>query len=367
MAEIRTETIMVNFGPQHPSTHGVLFVLVELDGEVVVGVEPKIGYLHRAIEKLSENRKYNQVIPLFDRCDYLSAFSNELGYVMAVEKLLGVEVPERAEYIRVILVELNRIASHLLWLSAYGLDLGALTPLFYAFREREKILDLFEMAAGYRLMPNYLRFGGVKEDLPSDFTKKALEFVEEFPSRVDEYEGLLSENEIFLVRTKGIGKWKREEMINVGVTGPMLRATGLKWDLRKSEPYSIYDRFEFEIPVGENSDCYDVYQIRMKEMRESAKIVRQAIEGLPEGKVRAKLPLVVKPPAGESYVRIEAPRGELGVQVVSDGSEQPYRVKIRTPSFVNLMALPVILKGWKVADFIAILGILDVVLGEVDR
>lgn len=367
MAKMITETVRLNMGPQHPSTHGVLFVILYLDGEVIVDADPNIGYLHRSIEKIAENRSYSQVIGYLDRNDYMTAFSNELGYVMAVEQMLGIEVPERAEYLRVIVVELNRIASHLLFAAAYGMDLGAITPFFYGFREREKVLDLFDMIAGYRMTPNYLRVGGVKEDIPEGFLEKTLEFVEEFPTRLDEYEALLTTNEIFLIRTKDVGNWTKEQAINLGITGPMLRATGFKWDLRKEEPYSVYDKFDFEIPVGEKGDCYETFVVRMQEMRESAKIVKQAIENLPEGEVRTRLPRIIKPPKGEAYTRIESPRGELGNYVVSDGTGRPYRHKVRAPSFVNLMTLQEILKGWKVADVVAIIGILDIVLGEVDR
>lgn len=365
--ESKTETIMLNMGPQHPSTHGVLYVILELDGEFISRAEPCIGYLHRGIEKMAENRDYYQTIPLTNRCDYVIAFAYEHAYVLAVEKLLGIKVPERAEYIRIIMMELARIASHLLWISAYGMDLGAFTPIMYAFRDREYIMDLFDMAAGYRLMPNYFRFGGVKEDIPDGFIEKTLEFTDIMLAGVDEYEALLSGNEIFIARTKNVGHFKKDWAINIGLTGPALKSTGFKWDLRKEEPYSIYDRFEFDIPVGTNGDCYDAYKIRMQEMRESVKIIKQAASQIPDGAVRANLPRVIKPPKGEAYARVESSRGEIGAYVVSDGSSRPFRFKLRAPSFVNLMTLPTVLVGEKIADVVAIIGILDVVLGEVDR
>lgn len=377
MAKLTTETIKVNFGPQHPSTHGVLYVEVELDGEVVADAEAHIGYLHRAIEKLAEYRHYNQVIVLLDRTDYITAFSNELAFVLAVEKIMQIEPPERAQYLRVILTELNRIASHLFFYGTYGLDLGATTPFLYAFREREKVLDLFDMAAGYRMTPNFFRFGGVKEDVTKEFFDKSLEFVRSLPSFIDDYENLLSGNEIFILRTQHLKLMSSQRAINWGITGPVLRATGVNWDLRKKEPYSGYEKFDFEVPLEKHGDCYSAYKIRLREMRESAKIVEQAIEGLPSGPVIAphktsegtnpKQPLIVKPPKGEAYATVESPRGELGMYVISDGSEYPYRLRIRPPTFVNLMALREFVRGWKVADLVAFIGILDIVLGEIDR
>ena len=367
MAELKTETITVNFGPQHPSTHGVLYLLVELSGEIIVHIEANIGYLHRSFEKLAEYRHYNQFSAMLDRADYMSAFFNETAFNLAIEKIAGVRVPERAEYLRVILMELNRISSHLLFYGTYGLDIGAQTPFLYAFREREKILDLFDMAAGYRMTPNYIRVGGVKEDVTDEFLDASLKFCAELPGFVSDYEGLLTGNEIFQLRTQGLGLMEPADAINFGLTGPVLRATGVDWDLRRDDPYGIYDRFEFEIPVFENGDCFDAYRIRLKEMLESAKIVKQAIDSLPDGPVRLDLPIIPKPPRGEAYARVESPRGELGMYVVSDGSEYPWRAKVRPPSFVNLAALPHIAKGWKIADLVAYVGVLDIVLGEIDR
>ncbi len=389
---IRTEELILNMGPQHPSTHGVLHVLLELDGEVVVGVEPSIGYIHRGIEKILENRQYYQCMPLINRLDYLASLSNEFGFVRAVEELLGFEVPLRAEYIRVIMAELARIASHLLWLGTFGLDLGAITPFLYAFREREKALDLIEMVTGSRMMSNYNRFGGVRIDLPADFFGEAYKFLDEFGKRVDEYEQLLTTNEIFLVRTKGIGIISKGDAIDLGVTGPILRASGFSWDLRKNKPYSVYTNFDFEIPTGTMGDCYDRYLVRIREMRESAKIIQQALEGLPSGpyimrdfkfilppkdELKSSMEALIhhfelivkgfKPPAGEVYSSIEAPRGELGFYLISDGSPRPYRVKIRAPSFVNLQALSKLIKGMMIGDVVAIIGSLDIVLGEIDR
>jgi NADH-quinone oxidoreductase subunit D len=389
---IRTEELILNMGPQHPSTHGVLHVLLKLNGEVVVDAQPSIGYIHRSIEKLVENRLYYQCMPLICRLDYLAALSNEFAFVRTVEELLGISIPERAEYIRVVMAELARIASHLVWLGTFGLDLGAMTPFLYCFREREEALDLIEMATGSRMMSNYMRVGGVKLDLPADFFDAARSFADDFVHRVDEYEQLLTTNEVFLVRTKGIGVLTKEEAINLGVTGPILRASGQGFDLRKNRPYSVYDRFDFEIAVAENGDCYDRYLVRIKEMRESARIVRQGLDSMPEGTHILHAPKLVlppkdelkismeslihhfelivkgmKPPAGEIYSSIESPRGELGFYLISDGSPKPYRLKIRAPSFVNLQALPAMIKGMMIGDVVAIIGSLDIVLGEIDR
>lgn len=367
MSELRTESIRVNFGPQHPSTHGVLYLVVDLDGEILVNVEPVIGYLHRGMEKIFENRNYTQCIAIIDRADYMSAFFNEMALVYSLEKLMDVDVPPRGEYIRVILMELNRIASHLLFYGAYGMDVGAVTPFLYSWREREKIMDLFELAAGYRLHPNYFRVGGVKEDITEEFLQGSLKFVQELPAWLKEYETLLTYNEIFNLRTRNVGKMTPEWAINLGMTGPLLRATGFRWDVRRGDPYSIYDKFDFEVPVGTHGDCFDAYRIRILEMIQSAKIVEQAISSIPEGRVRMRTKLNVKPPKGEVYARIESPRGELACYIVSDGSEKPYRAKLRAPSFVNLQAVPELLKGKLIADIIALLGIIEPVMGEVDR
>jgi len=367
MEEITTEYFDVNMGPQHPSTHGVCRFVLKMDGEQVVDLVPHIGYLHRSLEKIAENRTYLQYIPFTDRIDYVSAMFCNHGFVSAVEKLAGIQTPERAEYIRVIMMELNRIASHLVWLGTFSLDLGAITPFLYCFREREKILDLFEMTCGQRMTFNYMRVGGVSVDLPDEFIPKAKEFVNYFAPRVDEYEDILTHNPIFLARTKNIGILDQKIAINYSVTGPPLRGTGLKWDLRKNESYSIYDRFDFEIPTGTVSDVWDRYMVRIREMREANKIVRQALENLPAGDFKAKTPTVFKPPQGEVYFRIEAPRGEMGFYIISDGTTKPYRVKVRTGSFNNLMAMPILCKGVLIADIVAIFGSLDVVMPEVDR
>lgn len=363
-----TETILVNFGPQHPSTHGVLHVMAEISGEQVVAVKPIVGYLHRGIEKIAENRTYPQVQVLCDRMDYISAFATEMAYCRAVEKLAGIEVPERAEYIRTLFAELVRLASHLIWFGTYANDLGAWTPLLYAMLDREYILDFFEETAGSRMMPNYFRFGGVREDLPEGLLEKVHRYIDEyFFKQLDDYEGLVTGNEIFVSRTKGINPITTEQAIEWGLTGPLLRATGAPRDLRKDDPYSIYDKLDFKVCVAEGGDCFARYRVRMDEMRESAKMILQVIDKMPEGEIRSKVPKVLKPPEGEAYVRTESPRGELGVYVVSDGTNKPYRVHFRSPAYINLSALPRLAIGWKVADMIAIIGSIDIVLGEVDR
>ncbi|MCL6649994.1 MAG: NADH-quinone oxidoreductase subunit D [Chloroflexi bacterium] len=359
--------LTVNMGPQHPSTHGVFRMLLQVDGERVVGVEPFIGYLHRGSEKLCEVETYRQIIPLFDRLDYLSAFNNELAFVMAVEKLLGVSVPERAEYIRVILCELNRVASHLMFYGAYGIDTGAMTPFMFGFRERERIQHLFESVSGARMMHNYFRPGGLNMDVPDDFADHLRALLPVLERGLREADQLLSKNEIFLARTRGIGVISAEDAIRWSLSGPMLRASGVAEDVRRSEPYSVYDRFEFAIPVGDQGDCYDRYLVRLLEIEQSLRIIRQAIDQLPSGPVMGNVPKVIRPPAGECYVRCENPRGELGVYLVSTGERRPYRVKVRGPSFVNLSAIQQLLLGSYVADAVVILGSIDIVLGEVDR
>lgn len=365
--KVGTEEFIVNMGPQHPSTHGVCRLLLKMDGEVIVDVIPYIGYLHRSMEKIAENRTYLQYIPFTDRIDYVSAMFCNHVFCMAVEKLAQIPVPERAEYIRVIVDELNRIASHLIWLGTFALDLGAITPFLYCFREREKILDLLEMVCGQRMTFNYMRFGGVSRDLPPEFIPKAKEFVQYFKPRVDEYEAILTNNPIFLGRTKGVGILEKKTAIDYSVTGPNLRATGLRWDLRKEEPYSIYDRFEFDIPTGTNSDVWDRYIVRIQEMRQANRIVEQALESIPEGEIKTKTPTVFRPPKGEVYARIESTRGEMGFYIVSDGSTIPYRIKLRTASFSNLAVLPEMSRGWKIADIVAIFASLDVIMPDVDR
>jgi len=363
---LRTETYTLNMGPQHPSTHGVLRVVLELDGETVVRAQPVIGYLHRGIEKLAEARTYPQFIPYTDRLDYISGMNNNLGYCQAVEKLLGAEVPPRAEYLRVIMAELNRIASHMIFFASIAIDLGASTGMMYAFRDREKILDLFDMVCGARMTFNYIRIGGVAADVPEEFLTGVQRFLDYFPSALAEYHGLITGNEIFYHRLKGMCILSREQALDLGLTGPMLRAAGIAYDVRKVEPYGVYDRFTFNIPVGTVGDNWDRYLLRLKEMEESASIIRQALNSLPDGPVMAKIPKVIKPPAGEVYHRVENPRGELGFYIVSDGSVKPYRLHIRRPSFVNLQALDPMCRGVKIADVIAALAVLDPVLGEVD-
>jgi NADH-quinone oxidoreductase subunit D len=365
---IETEPFVVNIGPLHPSTHGVFRMRTTLDGEVVVDLEPVFGYLHRGIEKLAEERTYTGCIPLTDRLDYLASMSNNFAYVLAVEKLAGIAVPERAEYIRVIMAELQRIASHLIAVGAFLNDCGAFqTPIVYMIREREKILDLFEMASGQRLTYNYMRVGGVSQDIPDEFLPALEKFLKEMPGWINEYDQLLKKNEILLARAKGVGILPKELAINIGASGPVLRASGVKWDIRRADPYSIYDRFEFDIPTGAASDCYDRYRVRVEEMRQSLRILKQAMKGLPGGEVRSQVPHIVYPPVGEAYAHIEAPKGDLGFYLVSDGSIAPYRLHVRAPTLINLTALPDMAQGWKVADLVIIFGSIDICMAEVDR
>ena len=393
MTEATTQQVMtINMGPQHPSTHGVLRLILELDGETVVKATPHIGFLHRGVEKLAEYKTYHQFITLTDRLDYLAPLSNNLGYVQAVEKLLNIEAPKRSQYIRMILCELTRIQSHLLWLATQALDIGAMTVFFYCFRERETINNIFEMAAGARMNLSYFRIGGVARDLPDGFVEKVREFVNDFPARLRDYETLLTKNKIWLMRTKNVGVISAEDAINYGLSGPSIRGSGVKWDVRKSEPYSSYDEMDFIIPVGQNGDVYDRYIVRLEEMRQSNEIVRQAMDTIPKGKFIAELPDVtlpqkenlkksmealiqhfkvvtggICPPVGEVYACVEAPKGELGFYIVSDGTKNPYRVKIRPPSFVNLEGLQKMVEGHMIADVVAVIGSLDIVLGEIDR
>jgi len=354
-------------GPQHPSTHGVLRLMLTLDGEVVVDAIPDIGYLHRGTEKLAELRNYVQFLTLTDRLDYITAMMNNLCYVQAVEKLLNVQPPERAEFIRVICCELNRIASHLLFIGTFGLDVGASTPFLYCFRERETILDLFEMACGARLTYSYFRIGGVSADLPPGFVEKARDFIQRLPRTIDENDELLTYNKIFMARTQGVGVLSPEDAKDFGVSGPVIRGSGVPMDVRRDDPYSVYDRFDFKVVTYPEGDCFARYRVRVDEIRESLKIVEQALGMLPEGDILAKVPKTIRPAAGEAYSRVESSRGDLGCYIISDGSGSPYRLKWRGPSFVNLGAVPHMLKGWKVADVVAILGSIDIVLGEVDR
>ncbi len=362
-----TNELVLNMGPQHPSTHGVLRVILKLDGEKVLGTECVIGYLHRGVEKIAENRTYVQFAPYVDRMDYVAAVSNGLGYCLAIETLLAVEIPERAQAVRVILSELNRIASHLLWLGTHALDIGAITPVFYCFREREEVLKIFEKYCGARLTTHAFRIGGLLYETYDGFEKDCLTFCDWLEGKVDEYEELLTTNRIWLGRTKGVGILNAEDCKDYGVTGPVLRAAGVKWDIRKALPYSGYEKYDFDVPTAENGDTYDRYLVRIAEMRQSVRIIRQGVENLPSGPIKGKVAKVLKPPIGEAYTSIEAPKGELGYFVVSDGSTQPYRLRVRPPSFVNLQALDKMCRGSLVADVVAIIGTIDIVLGEVDR
>ncbi|HEV3220380.1 MAG TPA: NADH-quinone oxidoreductase subunit D [Candidatus Acidoferrales bacterium] len=361
------DEIIINMGPQHPSTHGVLRVKLKLDGEKIVDSECIIGYLHRGVEKIAEHRTYQQFAPYVDRMDYVAAVSNGLGYCEAVEKLMAVEAPPRARVIRTILTELQRIASHLVWLGTHALDIGALTPIFYCFREREEILKIFEKYCGARLTTHAFRIGGLQYEAYDELEKDVERFCKDFKHKVDEYETLLTDNRIWLGRTKGIGVISGEDAIAMGATGPVLRASGVQWDIRKAAPYASYDQYQFDIPTGKNGDTFDRYMVRMEEMRQSARICLQAIENIPTGPIMARIGKVLKPPPGEVYHSIEAPKGELGYYIVSDGTTQPYRVRIRPPSFVNLQAFDKMARGHLVADVVAIIGTLDIVLGEVDR
>ena len=362
-----TIDLMVNMGPQHPSTHGVFRMVLWIDGERVVRAEPHIGYLHRGSEKLCEGELYSQIITLFDRLDYVANLNGELAFCLTVEKLMGLEVPDRASYIRVILCELNRIASHMLFYGVYGLDAGAMTPILYGFRERERIQSLFESVTGARMMHNYIRVGGVKGDLPEDFGSRMGVLTDQLKQGVEECDELLSQNEMFIARTKGIGTITAEDAIDFGVSGPALRASGVLEDIRISEPYSVYDRFDFGIPVGTYGDCWDRYYVRIEEMRQSLLIIEQAMQQMEPGPITANVRRIARPPKGEAYLRTESPRGDFGVFLVSDGSDKPYRVKVRAPSFANLQALRHMLRDAYVADSVVILGSIDIVLGEVDR
>jgi NADH-quinone oxidoreductase subunit D len=359
--------LVLNMGPQHPATHGVLRVKLKLDGERVLGTECIIGYLHRGVEKIAENRTYAQFTPYVDRMDYCAAVTNGMGYVEAVEKLLGVEIPPRAQYTRMILAELQRIASHLIWLGTHALDIGAMTPVFYTFREREEVLKIFEEYCGARLTTHAFRIGGLQYDLYDGFERAVVKFCDYFLPKIDEYEQLLTKNRIWINRTRNVGVISGEDAIALGVTGPVLRGSGVKWDIRKAQPYEAYDKVEFDIPIGERGDTYDRYIVRMAEMRQSVRIIRQCVERLAPGPIFGKVGKVIKPPAGEVYHSIEAPKGELGYYVVSDGTVNPYRVRVRPPSLLNLQALDKMAHGHLVADVVAIIGTIDIVLGEVDR
>jgi NADH-quinone oxidoreductase subunit D len=364
---IRTEEMLLNVGPQHPSTHGVFRLVLKIDGEIIVEAKPVIGYLHRGTEKLAENLQYTQIIPYTDRMDYVSAMTNNYVIVHAVETMMGIQIPERAEYLRVLAMELNRVASHLLWWGTFILDFGATSPLLYAFRDREMILNLLNELSGARLTFNYMRVGGVKWDAPEGWLEKVAEFIPYLRGQLKGYHQLVSGNEIFLNRTKGIGKYTKEDAINYSLSGANLRSTGVKWDLRKDEPYSIYDRFDFDVVTREEGDALARYYCRLGEIEESIKIIEQALEQFPkEGEIMAKVPKIIKAPKGEAFVRIEGSRGEIGCYISSDGKKEPYRLKFRRPSFYNLQILPKLLEGESISNLIAILGAVDIVLGEVD-
>ncbi len=365
---IKTEPLVVNIGPQHPSTHGVFRMRVTLDGEQITDAEMVIGYLHRSMEKLAEERTWTQNIPFTDRMDYLAAMTGNLSYCLAVERLAGIEVPERAQCLRVLFAELQRIASHAMANGTFINDCGAWqTPLFYMFREREKILDLFEMTCGARLTINYMRIGGVAFDIPDEFMPRLRALMDELPDRIAEYEQLLVDSEILLMRSRDIGVLPPDLAMSASVSGPMLRGSGIAWDIRKADPYSGYERYAFDIPVGHNGDCFDRFMVRMEEVRQSVKIIEQTMEHLPPGPFCADVPLSLRPPEGEVYSRIESPKGELGFYLVSDGGPTPYRFHVRSPSLINLSALREMVVGQTVADAIVTLGSIDINVGEVDR
>ncbi|MGD0460529.1 MAG: NADH dehydrogenase (quinone) subunit D [Terriglobia bacterium] len=386
------ERVILSMGPQHPSTHGVLRLVLELEGETVVRALYDIGYLHTGFEKSFEDKTYTQGITLTDRMDYLAPLSNNLGFCLAVEKLLDIEIPPRAQWIRVLLTELTRIQSHLVWLGSHAIDLGAMSVLLYCFREREDILHIFEMVSGQRMMTSYFRIGGLALEPPLGWLKRVEKFVKAFPGHLKEYEDLLTKNPIWLRRTVGIGKLTADEAIAWGLSGPSLRGSGVDWDIRKNQPYSSYDKFDFKVPTRPEGDVYARYLVRLEEMRQSLRIVQQAMEGLPEGPVKANAPHIVlpdresmktsiealiyhfkivaegfHPPVGEVYQAIESPRGELGFYMVSDGSPKPFRCHVRAPSFANLQALPKMIEGRLIADVVACIGTIDIILGEVDR
>ena len=386
------KTMILNMGPQHPSTHGVLRLLLEIDGETVVRMMPDIGFLHTGIEKTCEAKFYQQVVPLTDRIDYLCPMTNNLCYVLAVEKLLGIEIPPRAQWLRVMMNELTRINSHLVWLGTHAMDIGAMTVFLYCFREREDVLRLFEAISGQRMMTSYFRIGGVALDAPLDFFSRVRKFADRFPSRIDQYEGLLTGNPIWVMRTKGVAKLSAEDAIAMGASGPTLRGSGVDIDLRRDMPYSGYENFKFKVPVGKQGDVFERYMLRVAELRESIGIVRQALDGMPSGPIKANAPKVVLPdrekmktemealiyhfkiitegfavPEGEVYQAVESPRGEMGYYVVSDGGPKPYRVHMRSACLANMQTLPKMCEGRLLADVVAAIGSIDIVLGEIDR
>jgi len=388
----KDRTMVLNMGPQHPSTHGVLRVVLEIDGETVVKLVPDIGYLHTGIEKTCEAKFYQQVVPLTDRIDYLCPMTNNLAYCLAIEKLLQLEIPPRAQWMRVLLNELTRLNSHLVWLGTHAMDIGALTVFLYTFREREEILRIFEHVSGQRMMTSYFRVGGLALDPPLDFFDSVQSLIKILPEKIDEYENLLTGNPIFINRLKGVGFLSAADAIALGVTGPPLRASGIDWDLRRDMPYTSYEKFQFEVPISQDGDVWARYLVRLKEMRESVKICQQALDGMPEGPIKADAPHVVLPdrekmktqmealiyhfkivtegfqvPAGEVYQAVESPRGEMGYYAVSDGTAKPYRVHMRNPSFATLQALETMCVGRLIADVVAVIGSIDIVLGEIDR
>ena len=386
------EKVILSMGPQHPSTHGVLRLVLELDGETVVRAIYDIGYLHTGFEKSFEDKTYSQGITLTDRMDYLAPLSNNLAFCLATEKLLDLEIPPRAQWIRVLLTELTRIGSHLVWLGTHAIDIGAMTVFLYCFREREDLMHIFEMVSGQRMMTSFFRIGGLALEPPIGWLKAVERVLKKFPQRIEEYEGLLTKNPIWMGRTQGVGVISKEDAIAYGLSGPSLRGSGVDWDVRKKQPYSSYDKFEFNVPVRTQGDVFARYMVRVEEMRESLKIVRQAMEGLPEGRIKANAPHIVMPdresmktsiesliyhfkivtegfhpPIGEVYQSIESPRGELGIYMVSNGSPKPWRCHVRAPSFANLQALPKMIEGRLIADVVACIGSIDVILGEIDR
>ncbi|MCL4236947.1 MAG: NADH-quinone oxidoreductase subunit D [Anaerolineae bacterium] len=386
------ETIVLNMGPQHPSTHGVLRLMLELDGETVVTCVPDIGYLHTGIEKNMEAKQYEKSITMTDRMDYLNPMGNNLAYCLAIEKIIDLDVPLRAQYLRVLLTELTRINSHLVWLGTHALDIGAMSVFLYCFREREKLQDIFEIVSGQRMMTTYFRPGGLWRDVPEEFEPAVRDFISYFPARIEDYERLLTDNPLWLDRTQGIGFLSAQDAVALGCTGPTLRGSGINWDIRKALPYSSYEHFEFDVPLGQHGDVYDRYLIRVEEMRQSLRIVQQALDSLPDGPFRSNNRKYVppprselgtsmealihhfklwtegfRPPEGEVYVRVESPRGELGCYLISDGSPKPWRVHFRTPSFIHLSALPHLAKGYLIADLVGIIGTIDIVLGDADR
>ena len=391
--ELRTETMTVNMGPQHPSTHGVLRLVLELSGETVINADTTIGYLHTGIEKTAEQKKWQQVIPLVERMDYLGAQSNSLAFCLAVEKLLAVEMPERVTNIRVLIAELQRISSHLVWMATHALEIGAVSVMMYCFRERELLLNVNEMLAGFRMFPSYIRIGGLREDLPGGFHETVKAFLDRFGPKLDEYEGLLTRNQIWLKRTKGVGVLTGQDTMDYGLVGPIARAAGVAYDVRRAFPYLGYETYEFDVPIGSAGDVYDRYLVRVEEMRQSARIARQALERItprgiydiqdyrivppPKDKVYSEMEALIQHfliysqgftvPAGEAYVPVEGPRGEHGFSIVSDGTNRPYRIKLRAPSFYACQGLPSLIIGGMIADVIAVIGSTDVVMGDVDR